>query len=205
MWWESSDDWSAVVMDPGSKRARWGGRGAGAALPVGTAGLYRALGWRWLRLARVLWWWLSATGCMIRRKMRPSSDDSGKPHVHRPTSSWGILTSLISARRASQEGTMRSILEFRVATGNLEQLAWWNTLQGLLCQEVLVGHVNIRSRLQESPSLEIFRTHLDMAVSNLLQLTLFYLGMLSPHHVNVWNVLLTVWNRIGSVRKREVV
>lgn len=106
MWWESSDDWSAVVMDPGSLKGP-GGEGEEQELPFlweqqDCIGLWDG---RWLRPAWVLWWWLSATGCMIRRKMRPSSDNSGKPHVHRPTSSWGILTSLISARRASQEGT----------------------------------------------------------------------------------------------------
>ena len=65
-----------------------------------------------------------------------------------------------------------------MATGNpeqvTEQLAKGNTLQSLRYQEELVGNVNIGNRLQESPSLEIVRTHLDMAVSNLLQLTLFY-------------------------------
>lgn len=65
-----------------------------------------------------------------------------------------------------------------MATGNPEQvtehLAKGDTLQSLSYQEELVGNVNIGNRLQESPSLEIVRTHLDMAMSNLLQLTLFY-------------------------------
>lgn len=40
-----------------------------------------------------------------------------------------------------------------------EQLAKGDTLQSLTCQEELAGNVNIGSRLQESPSLEILRTH----------------------------------------------
>lgn len=63
-----------------------------------------------------------------------------------------------------------------MAAGNpeqvTEQLAKGDTLQSLSYQEELVGNVNTGNRLQEPPSLEIVRTHVDAAVSNLLQLTL---------------------------------
>lgn len=85
----------------GNSRGLWDGRG--------------------LRPAWGLSWWLSATGCRSREKMRPSASCK-KPRVHRPASSWGISTSSLSARRASQQGTWGACWSAGVANGNPEQL-----------------------------------------------------------------------------------
>lgn len=191
LWWEGSDDWSAVVMDPGFLKG-----------PGGSSRTAQGFGMEDGSEQCECW----AGDCLPQghhQEDEAFARQLEQALVHRPTS-WGILISWVSARRASQQGVWGAFWSSGMVMGNQEQvtehLAKGDTLQSLSCQEELVGNVNVGSRLQESPSLEIFRTHLDIAVSNLLQLTLFYAESIVSSSI-LCNVLLTVWNRIGSVTK----
>lgn len=104
-------------------------------------------------------------------------------------------------RRTGQQGTGGAVWSSGMAVGSLSRLL----SKGSHCAEPqlpkeLVGNVNVGSRLQESPSSEILRTPLGMAVSSLLQLTLFSAESVVSSST-LWNVLLIVWNRMGFVTK----
>lgn len=111
-------------MDPGSKRARWGGRGAGAALPVGRAGLYRALGWEMAQTS------MGAVVVAVCHRVHDQEENEaffrrlGEASCSQAHILMGNFNILDICQKGITRGHMRSILEFRVATGNLEQLAW---------------------------------------------------------------------------------
>lgn len=91
-WLECCGDGSRLF-----KRASWGKR---------AAGLHRAVPWA-VAQPRVGAELVTVHKAMVRRKMKPSPDKWSKPGVRRPTASWGILTSLVSAEgqdsRAQEE------------------------------------------------------------------------------------------------------